>query len=66
MSSTPNDEVTAAQEAAKGKHEDDAPTVFDKILSGEWSSDKVYDDDDVYAFRDINPTAPTHILGKFL
>lgn len=37
-------------------------TVFDKILSGEWSSQKVYEDEKAYAFRDINPQAPVHVL----
>ena len=37
-------------------------TVVDKILSGEWSSNKVYEDDKAFAFRDINPQAPVHIL----
>ena len=36
--------------------------LFLKIIAGEIPSDKVYEDDDIYAFRDINPTAPTHIL----
>ncbi len=36
--------------------------LFCKILDGDIPSDKVYEDDDVYAFRDINPAAPTHIL----
>ena len=54
-------EVEKAKEAAAAA-ESGAPTVFDKILSGEWSSDKVYEDEDVYAFRDINPQAPVHIL----
>ena len=38
------------------------PTLFDKILAGEIPSDKVYEDDVCFAFRDINPVAPTHIL----
>ena len=38
------------------------PTLFDKILAGEIPSDKVYEDDLCYAFRDINPVAPTHVL----
>ncbi len=38
------------------------PNIFDKILSGEVESDKVYSDEEVYAFRDINPQAPVHIL----
>ncbi len=37
-------------------------TLFDKILAGDTPSDKVYEDDDVYAFRDINPQAPHHVL----
>ncbi len=36
--------------------------IFCKIIDGEMPSDKVYEDDDVYAFSDINPAAPTHIL----
>lgn len=37
-------------------------TVFDKILAKEIPSEKVYEDDDIYAFKDINPQAPTHVL----
>ncbi|MES9971403.1 MAG: histidine triad nucleotide-binding protein [Candidatus Thiodiazotropha sp.] len=36
--------------------------LFCKFVSGEIEPDKVYEDDDVLAFRDINPQAPTHIL----
>ena len=36
--------------------------LFCKILAGDIPSTQVYADDDVYAFRDINPAAPTHIL----
>lgn len=36
--------------------------LFCKIISGEIPSKKVYENDKVYAFRDINPQAPTHIL----
>ena len=36
--------------------------LFCKIIAGDIPSDKVYEDDAVYAFRDINPQAPTHIL----
>ena len=38
------------------------PTIFDKILAGEIPSDAVYEDELCFAFRDINPVAPTHIL----
>ena len=37
-------------------------TLFEKIIDGEIPSDKVYEDDTVYAFRDINPQAPVHVL----
>ena len=36
--------------------------LFCKIIAGEIPSTKVYEDETVYAFRDINPQAPTHIL----
>ena len=36
--------------------------LFCKIVAGEIPSTKVYEDELVYAFRDIAPQAPTHIL----
>jgi histidine triad (HIT) family protein len=36
--------------------------LFCKILAGEIPSDKVVENDSAYAFRDINPGAPTHVL----
>ena len=36
--------------------------IFCKIISGDIPGDIVYQDDDVLAFRDLNPKAPTHIL----
>ncbi len=36
--------------------------IFCKIIAGDIPSTKVYEDELVYAFRDINPQAPTHIL----
>ena len=36
--------------------------LFCKIIKGEIPSAKVYENDLVYAFRDINPQAPVHIL----
>ena len=36
--------------------------IFCKIISGEIPSSKVYEDDKVLAFNDINPVAPYHIL----
>ncbi len=37
-------------------------TLFSKIIAGEIPSDRVYEDDQCIAFRDINPAAPTHVL----
>ena len=36
--------------------------LFCKIVAGEIPSTKVYEDERILAFRDINPQAPTHIL----
>ena len=36
--------------------------IFCKIIAGDIPSTKVYEDEYVYAFRDINPQAPVHIL----
>ncbi|MGN0746931.1 MAG: histidine triad nucleotide-binding protein [Aristaeellaceae bacterium] len=36
--------------------------LFCKIIAGDIPSTKVYEDEMVYAFRDINPQAPTHVL----
>jgi len=36
--------------------------IFCKIIKGEIPSKKVYEDDDLLAFNDINPQAPVHIL----
>ena len=39
-----------------------AMTIFQKILDGEIPADRVYEDEFVLAFRDIQPQAPVHIL----
>ena len=36
--------------------------LFCKIIAGTIPSTKVYEDETVFAFRDIAPQAPTHIL----
>ncbi|MCP3982547.1 MAG: histidine triad nucleotide-binding protein [bacterium] len=36
--------------------------LFCKIVAGEIPSDRVWEDDDVVAFRDISPQAPVHVL----
>lgn len=37
-------------------------TVFDRIIRREIPADIVFEDDDVLAFRDVNPQAPQHLL----
>ncbi|HID36443.1 MAG TPA: histidine triad nucleotide-binding protein [Ghiorsea sp.] len=36
--------------------------LFCKIIAGDIPSGKVYEDDTVFAFNDIHPKAPTHVL----
>ncbi len=36
--------------------------IFCKIVRGEIPSDKVYEDEDILCFRDVNPQAPVHLL----
>ena len=36
--------------------------IFCRIVAGEVPSDKVYQDEDFLAFKDISPQAPTHVL----
>ena len=40
----------------------DPDCLFCGIVAGEIPSDRVHEDDDVIAFRDIAPRAPTHVL----
>lgn len=36
--------------------------VFCKMANGEIEPDKVYEDEEILAFRDLNPQAPLHVL----
>ena len=36
--------------------------IFCKIARGEIPSKKIYEDEEIFAFHDINPVAPVHIL----
>ena len=40
----------------------DSQNIFARILRGEIPCEKVYEDEHVLAFHDINPQAPVHIL----
>jgi histidine triad (HIT) family protein len=37
-------------------------TIFGKIANGEVPADLIYEDEEVVAFRDLNPQAPVHVL----
>ena len=47
---------------SRAESEEENPTIFGKILRGEIPSERVYEDDRVVAFKDINAAAPVHIL----
>ena len=40
----------------------DPDCLFCRIVAGETPSDRVLEDEDIIAFRDIAPRAPTHVL----
>jgi histidine triad (HIT) family protein len=40
-----------------------SPCLFCRIADGEIPTEFVYADDDIVAFRDIDPKAPTHLLA---
>ena len=40
----------------------DPDCIFCKIIAGQIPSRKVYEDDEVFAFHDIHPSAPVHFL----
>ncbi len=48
--------------AIDATHPYDEQNIFAKILRGEIPSTKIYEDEWAYAFPDINPQAPLHIL----
>ncbi|XP_066372053.1 14 kDa zinc-binding protein-like [Miscanthus floridulus] len=60
IASSTNEE--AAAKAASATADTGGPTIFDKIIAKEIPSSIVYEDENVLAFRDINPQAPVHVL----
>ena len=52
--------ITKKHERSNLKMNDDC--IFCKIIKGEIPSEKVYEDEYVLGFKDINPAAPIHIL----
>jgi histidine triad (HIT) family protein len=43
-------------------HDHDPNCLFCKIIAGQIPSRKVYEDEEIFAFHDINPAAPVHFL----
>ena len=41
----------------------DKNNIFAKIIKGEISCEKIYEDDNVLFFKDINPISQIHVLG---
>ncbi|GMH08085.1 hypothetical protein Nepgr_009925 [Nepenthes gracilis] len=54
--------MASEKEASLAAVPSDSPTIFDKIVKKEIPATVVYEDEQVLAFRDISPQAPTHIL----
>ena len=65
MGST-NDEASKANEEARSREKTtnrkDEITIFDRIVRKEIPAKVIYEDDDVMAFRDVNPQARVHFL----
>ena len=59
-SSEPGDRALSICNRMTGNRMQDC--IFCKIAAGDVPVDKVYEDDTVVAFRDLNPQAPTHLL----
>ena len=50
------------EEKAQNMNPNEEETIFHKIVAGKIPSTKVYENEDVYSFRDINPVAKVHII----
>lgn len=55
-------EKAKAAAAAGGMEDASAPTIFDKLMSGDIPTSVVFEDDKVFCFKDVNPVSPVHIL----
>jgi histidine triad (HIT) family protein len=51
-----------AAQATASAHDDHADCIFCRIVRGEIPARKVYEDEELLAFHDINPVAPMHLL----
>ena len=51
-----------SQESTQATQQHAENCIFCKIAAGKIPSKKVYEDEEIYAFHDINPSAPVHFL----
>jgi histidine triad (HIT) family protein len=61
MSESEGDKAQAAK-SSDAAINPNAPTFFDKIISGEVKANVIYDDEQCLAFRDVHPQGPVHFL----
>ena len=54
--------MNATATASDHAHPHDPNCIFCKIVAGQIPSKKVYEDEDIFAFHDISPWAPVHVL----
>ena len=54
--------MSEEEKKAQNLNINEQETIFHKIISGKIPSTKVWEDDEVYSFRDIHPVAKTHII----
>src|SRR5205814_9301535 len=54
--------ASALLHALRADDRSDPMTIFEKIIRREIPAEIVWEDDEVLAFRDVNPQAPVHVL----
>ncbi len=58
----PGDQTLVTKPGSQTMTDPSSSCLFCRILRGEIPAKKVYEDEHVFAFEDINPKAPTHVL----
>lgn len=56
------DRISGSIETEQTMNDASTNCLFCRMIQGEIPTKKVYEDSDVFAFEDINPQAPTHVL----
>ena len=54
--------IAVGDHAPNGRNDEMSDCLFCKIAAGDIPSDVVYEDDELFAFKDISPQAPVHVL----